>query len=168
MSKSMHRQRYSVRKFALVDVKKANFLTGFTLVEIIITVLLVGILAATVLPRLGGMDIIDRLRARAITHEIAVDMGYARRLAVTHSQDYEIKFNTGTGTYDITTGPPPKTSIGVDFPKTIPSNISISGKKKFEFQKLGNAKAGGTLVVTCGTHTYNVTVDAVTGSVRMH
>jgi len=140
---------------------------AFTLVEIIITVLLVGILAATVMPRLGGMEIIDGLRARGITHDIAVDMGYARRLAVTHSQDYEIKFNTGLGTCDITTGSPPQ-SIGVDFPKTIPSNITISGKKKFEFQKLGNAKAGGTLVVTCGTHIYNVTVDAVTGSVRMH
>ena len=140
---------------------------AFTLVEIIITVLLVGILAAIVMPRLGGKDVLDQFRTRALAHEIAVDMGYARRLAITNSQDYEIKFNTGLGTYDITTGTPPK-SIGVDFPKTIPSNISISGKKTFEFQKLGNARAGGTLTVTCGTHTYNVTVDSVTGSVRMH
>ena len=166
MSENVHKEIYSVRKFALADVKKANFLTGFTLVEMIITVLLVGVLAAAVMPRLGGKGVLDQFRARALAHEIAVDMGYARRLAITNSQDYEIKFNTGLGTYDITTGTPPQ-SIGVDFPKTIPSK-SISGKKKFEFQKLGNAKAGGTLIVTCGTHIYNVTVDAVTGSVKMH
>lgn len=167
MSENVHKEIYSVRKFALADVKKANFLTGFTLVEMIITVLLVGVLAAAVMPRLGGMGVLDQLKTRARAHEIAVDMGHARRLAITNSQDYEIKFNTGLGTYDITTGTPPQ-SIGVDFPKTIPSNISISGTKKFEFQKLGNAKAGGTLIVTCGTHIYNVTVDAVTGSVKMH
>jgi len=140
---------------------------AFTLIEIIITVLLVGILAAAVIPRLGGMDVIDRLRARAIAHEIAVDMGYARRLAITHSEDYAIQFDFALGTYDILTGVPLQ-SIGKDFPKAVPQRVTLSGTNQFTFERLGNTTAGGTVQVSGSTQIFNITVDAVTGSVRMH
>jgi len=134
---------------------------GFTLTEFILTILIIGILSAIVIPRIGGGDFFDRFKLKTVTHQLASDMRYARRLAVTNSQEYIILY-LGNQTYDIQT---PLGSIGKDFPKTISSEISFSGTLQYTFGVLGDS-SGGTSTLTINSSSYDITVDPITGSVR--
>jgi len=143
-------------------IKNARFRTGFTIVEIIVAVFIVGILAAITLPRFGGGDLLLKMQLRTAVHQFATDLRYARRLAVTNSQDYTFRFNADK-TYDIIQD---DTSIGGDFPKTIPADISISPTSgEVTFQRLGNADAYNSWSMTVADSGYDIEVIPATGIV---
>jgi len=149
------------RNFAFI--KKVNFLTGFTLTEVILTILIVGILAAVSLPRLGGRDFFIQLKARTEAHQIAADIRYARQLAITYSKDCAIQFDFNNRTYDIILG---GTSIDREFPKDVPPEITLSGTNQFTFQRLGNATPG-SIMCSSGGNSYSIAVESITGAVVM-
>ncbi len=72
---------------------------GFTLVELMIVVALMGILAAMILPRFEPA-VHDQLEGVAQT--VAADLAYAQSLAVTNGSNYHLQFETEENRYVLT------------------------------------------------------------------
>jgi type II secretion system protein H len=65
---------------------------GFTLFELLVVMALIGIMAALVLPRIGGND--ERLRLTTAANDVAAILRYARSQAVTRGTDIDILYST--------------------------------------------------------------------------
>ena len=72
---------------------------GLTLVEILITVAILGILAAAIIPQFGATAP-DQVRGAA--QIVAADMEYARSLAISNSSTYLITFSESRNSYTLT------------------------------------------------------------------
>ena len=71
-------------------------ITGFSLIELLIVIALMGILAGVVLPS-SNPTIHDQLHSAA--QILATDLAYARSLAVTHGSSYRITFDASQNRY---------------------------------------------------------------------
>ena len=69
---------------------------GLSLVELLLTIAVLGILAAILIPQLSG-DLPERLKAAA--QVVAADLDYARSLAVANNTTYRITFDPSTNQY---------------------------------------------------------------------
>ncbi|HEX5102717.1 MAG TPA: prepilin-type N-terminal cleavage/methylation domain-containing protein [Pirellulaceae bacterium] len=81
---------------AIRNPQSAIATRGFTLIEVLVTLLLLAILAAALIPQLSS-DLPERLQAGA--EIVAADLEYARSLAVANNSTYRITFDTGENLY---------------------------------------------------------------------
>jgi len=140
--------------------------SAFTLIEAILTVAVIGILAAVILPRFIKQDFIHGPVLRSVTSGIAADIRYARRLAVTHSGHYLIKFDFNLKEYRIyKDNISPENQVGEI--KKVSADVSLAGTEQFDFYSLGNAIFNGTglNIFTDETHQYRITVEPPSGAV---
>ena len=77
---------------------------SFTLVEAILTIVIMGILAGVILPHFVKEGFLGDLTLRSTVSQIASDIRYARQLAITNAAQYSIKFNFGLKEYRIYKG----------------------------------------------------------------
>jgi len=75
---------------------------GFTLVEIIIVVVILGIAAAIAVPMLSSAA---DMQVRSAANRIAADLDYAKNLAITHQQSYSVVFDPSGESYEIHVDP---------------------------------------------------------------
>jgi len=75
-----------------------NSQKGFTLVEIIIVVVILGIAAALVVPTLSNAA---DIQVRSAANRIAADLDYAKGLAITHQGRYSVVFDVSGESYEI-------------------------------------------------------------------
>lgn len=138
---------------------------AFTLVEAILTVMIMGILAAIVLPRFVKEGFVGGLTLRKTTSQITSDIRYTRQLAITNSGYYLIRFNFVTKEYRIyRNSVSPANQVGET--KKIPSSISCSGTNQFGFYSLGNAVFSGSgLNLSLKTRQYRIRVEPPSGAV---
>lgn len=140
---------------------------GFTLVEAMIVIALLGIVTAIALPRYGS-GTITRFRLENEARRIQSDLRLTRRLAITNGADYILKVYPAANEYKIYAG-----SIAdvnqVGEARTIKPEITASGDDEFTFESLGNADAasGTILSLTTGSQQYDVTVTIATGRVSI-
>lgn len=73
--------------------------SGFTLVEVVVVVLVVGILWSTALPRFA--DSTNQHRARAAAYRIAAELNLARHDAKTKGINREVDFGVPQNRYDL-------------------------------------------------------------------
>lgn len=161
------------RPFA-APIHTARWRCGMTLVDLVITVLIVGILAAVAAPRFT--DAAARLNAESVARRIAGDLNYARRIARQTSRTVSITFRATPPGYDMT---------GVEHPAHAAQSYSVNiadidgsvrlssynfdGGAKVSFNNYGRPLVGslalvaGTVVVRSGSHSVNVTIDPSTG-----
>ncbi len=78
--------------------KQTTFAGGFTLIEIIIVVIIIGIAALMAVPMFSGAA---DMQVRAAANRIAADLDYAKGLAVTHQKGYSVVFDPANESYDI-------------------------------------------------------------------
>jgi len=139
---------------------------AFTLIEAILTVAVIGILAAVILPRFIKADFIRGSVLSVATSGVAADIRYTRRLAVTHSSHYLIKFDFALREYRIYQDSlSPDNQVGQT--KKIPAEVFLAGTEQFDFYSLGNAifSGNGLNISTDEAHQYRITVEPPSGAV---
>ena len=118
---------------------------GFTLIETVMVLLILGILAVIVIPRLGNMA---GTRASGTARKIQSDIAYAQSLAMTHNLPHRVYFNAA---------PAPASGYAV----VNDANGNGTWGEAGEFAK-DPANSGANLSVTLNTGSYaGVTISAV-------
>ena len=141
---------------------------GLSLVDLVISVLLMGILTATAAPRFAA--VLERYRAQAAAERIQADLNLAREAAVSSSATVTIKFAPSTDNYNIPdlahldasgetyvvelTGAPYWARL---------NGADLGGDLILLFNRFGAPDSGGTITVQSGSAVQTVTVDPDTG-----
>jgi len=142
---------------------------GFTLVELIVTLIIVGILAATILPRFANRQDFD---AAGYADQVRAALEYARSTAVASRRNICVGVAAGTLTFTraAVAGDAAACAATLDIPQrgaggnvlAPPAGVAVGGTlANFSFLASGAATGGGTLVIGART----ITVVATTGYV---
>ena len=139
--------------FGQESLRLANFSQGFTLVELIMVVVLIGILAVSVVPKLVDTSAISLQGAAAM---IAADIRYTQELAMSTHAPKTITFINDDTFYTV------NSQI-----MNLPSRVSISSGATFTFNSLGEPTSGGgsSVEIEAGSSTKTITVESYTGRV---
>ena len=138
---------------------------GFTLVELVMTMIVVGILAVAVLPRFADVSVFE---ARGFRDETLSLLRYAQKSAVAQRRTVCVAVASDGITLEIDTTTVPDGTC--DGPSTLTLPVTPRGGSELAgtgFNFLASGAASGT-----GTHTLTITdaadikIDAATGYVR--
>jgi len=135
---------------------------GFTLIEVIMVMVIIGILAATVIPR---FDFATSSRASVDggAYMIASDIRYAQEFAMANRVSKSVIFTSGSSVYTFNpTG-------NLDPSGQLPSGVTISNNFTITFNSLGEPTTGGGGFVTVsgGGQTKTISVVNYTGKVNI-
>jgi general secretion pathway protein H len=137
---------------------------GFTLLELIVTLLVVAVAVALVAPAIGRST--EAVRARAEVAGFSATLRRAREYAITRRQQYTVVVNPVDRLQTVMTG-----EDEVQWTRALSARLTIEAATPdgltVRFEPQGTS-SGGEFRVTSGAVTYRVTVDAVTGRVRNH
>ena len=151
--------------------KKIDNRSGFSLIELTVTMMLVGITAAVVVPKISGAVTTTRLNATAM--QMVADFETARRYAISTSTSQEIQVVTANNEYILKDMPdmnhPNVASYTVDL-NELQGTVSIlsvdfNSTDSMTFDMYGKPNHGGTVVIQSGTQIRTITIDASTGKV---
>ena len=134
---------------------------GFTLIEVILVMVIIGILAATVVPRID-FTISTTASVDGAAYIVASDIRYAQEWAMANRLSKTVTFATATPTvYTFT----PSSSL--DPSGQLPSGVTIWNNFTVTFNSLGEPTAGGGgwVEVTIGGQTKRINVTNYTGKV---
>ena len=144
-------------------------LAGFTLIEMIFIVVVVAILAAVVMPRVGRGGLLNKFSVYTSAHQIAADMRYARRLAVTSGTQHRVRFfATGSSSdYNEYTIQQAASWANVSVAKAIDDDITVTGDASVTFSNNGAADSDHSFSYELGGHTYSIDVNGATGRTKL-
>ncbi len=153
-------------------LKGSHHETGFTLVELIIVIVIMGILASVAVPRFFERDAFDE---RGYYEDALAALRYAQKLAVATGCQVQVTITTGSYTLNqrattCTTGAFTRDVFnpgnpGNAYTKAAPAGLTLSPATTLTFNGLGQASSGTTLTLTGTSDTRSITVVAETGFV---
>ena len=145
---------------ALAKAGRTPYFKGFTLIELIVVMIIIGILAATVLPRID-FTISSTASADGAVYMIASDIRYAQEWAMANRISKSIQFSTAAPANKYTFSP---VSAGMD-PSGQLSGATIGTTVTFTFNSLGEPTTTAGWTVTVPGSTKTITVSNYTGKV---
>jgi prepilin-type N-terminal cleavage/methylation domain-containing protein len=158
---------------------------GYTLIELLIVIAMLGIAGALVIPSMGSTDV---LRVQATVRAIVADINVAQSDALAHQQPRALIFDPATNTYVVievpgsTIEPTGNTIKLVDlndrrrFHNSRLVSADFSGDPVLIFDELGGPvtdvggntpSSGGTIVISGSGSVFNINVEAYTGRVSV-
>ena len=168
----MDRPRTRARRAALRHTRGAPFLRGFSLIELIMVVCILGILATTAIPRVASS--LQRNRAEAAARRIASDLNLAQTRARQASASQTVVFDVAGGSYRLVgmMSPDHPTAAYVVSLKDSPYEVlivsaSFGGDAQIIFNGYGVPDSDGTVVIQAGSFWRTVSVAAETGRVTV-
>ncbi|HUG67602.1 MAG TPA: GspH/FimT family pseudopilin [Pirellulaceae bacterium] len=145
---------------------------GFTLADLMITVLIIGILSAVSTPRM--IDTFSELQLEAAAKQVASDLRYARQCAKTGGRNQSVTFNPGNNSYELNGMKDifrsSKPFVVVLPNSSYPANINsatFGAGAVVTFDMYGRPDNGGAVVVGKDGATKTVQVNATTGEVSI-
>ena len=147
---------------------------GFTLVELIITMVILAIISVVAIPRMFDNEVFE---ARSFHDEMLASIRYAHKVAVAQRRNVFVNINPGNGTLCLTYVVDPACNSGnnvrdpsgsAEFRRVAPNGILINTSGQFSFNALGQPvpDAQVNVTVTGAGVTRPITVERETGYVR--
>jgi len=141
---------------------------GFSVVELLIVVIFIGVLAAIAVPRLN-FAAITKQKADTVARKMVTDLRRTRTLAISdaanNTQGYRLDM-TGSSPYAGYTIENIDTSAVIDT-HTISSDIACTGGSAFDFGPLGNLQSASTqLTFTVTGKSFTIDIIPATGMVK--
>lgn len=158
---------------------------GFTLIELVMIIVLMAIIAAVAMPKLGNVTSIN---AGAFVDKLRADMRYAQNLAMAQNRRYRVYFNTapspnpgyavvndanGNGTWggagEVALDPAGRGTLSIALNAGQYAGITVSTPAGgyVEFNSLGASTAGADVTIMInGDATLIVTIKTQTGAVN--
>ena len=137
---------------------------GFTLLELILTLLVVAVAVGLVAPAIGRST--EAVRARAEVAGFSATFRHAREQAITTRQQYTVVVNPVSRLQTVMTG-----EDEVQWTHALSARLTIEAATPdgltVRFEPQGTS-SGGEFRISTGAVTYRVSVDPVTGRVRNH
>ena len=160
---------------------------GFTLVELIVVILILGIIGAMVIPMMSGSD---DAQCEAAARTIVADLELAQSTAMARQADVALVFSADGRSYTVVLSASqdltdydglvalehplvPGRSYVVDLvadlglPEVVVSDPDFGGAGYVVFDGFGSPTFGGSVVVTAGDALLRVSVEPITGAVSV-
>jgi prepilin-type N-terminal cleavage/methylation domain-containing protein len=148
----------------------AKLLRGFTLVELVIVVLIIGILTGVAAPKFVGS--LKRARADAAALRVKADLNLARQTAMSRSATQSVQFTANSAVYTlpgIADPDHPATTYSVNLADAsygaVVTAASFGAGTILQFDRYGQPVNAGSVTISAGGFTKTVTVDATNGVV---
>jgi prepilin-type N-terminal cleavage/methylation domain-containing protein len=138
---------------------------AFSLVELVITLVLIGTLAALAVPRFANASANRRLESAA--HRVIADGRYAQARARATSDDYTVDFvsNSSYLLYGDSKREARTTDLSAE-PYGVACSVKLlDGETSITFNGFGVPSTSGLIELTRRGQTVTLTIDAVTGEV---
>lgn len=145
---------------------------GMTLVDLVVTVLIMAILAAVSVPKFGAT--LDRYRAEAAAFRIQADLRWVRQQAISRSTPQTVEFLTATESYRAAgiedldrSGQPYVVHLGASPYRVDLVSALAGGDGQIRFDRFGQPDSAATITVASGGVQRTVIVDSDTGLARV-
>ena len=143
---------------------RCHFRGGFTIVEAIFVMSIIGILAAIALPRFAGFTATQQ--TEAATRRVLTDLSFAQRQARMTGSLQRVIFSVGSGTYqlpDMTDPDDKNQSYSIDLAedpyRAVITAASFGGDSTVAFDGYGTPDTSGLVTITVGQYQQTIRVD---------
>lgn len=119
---------------------------GFTLIELIVVILLIGILSISIAPRFFGVSSYEDRKA---SNELLSALRHTQQLAMNRGGNVQLILTAANLTVQLTDGTPLRSPDGhIPYVKTFPTNVAVSPvPSTISYDTLGRPNAGFTFTV---------------------
>jgi type IV pilus assembly protein PilA len=136
---------------------------GMTMIEVIVVMMIIGILAAIVVPKLGPVTATSTASVDGAAYMVASDIRYAQEFAMANRVSKTVTFTSGSSTYTFS----PTSTL--DPSGRLPERVTMNTTQTITFNSLGEPTTGGgtSVTVTGSGQTKTISVVSYTGKVNI-
>jgi type II secretion system protein H len=150
--------------------RRRNSRSGFTLIELVLVLAIVGVVAAIATPRYASA--VSRFNADTVARRVCRDLTLARSTAFGGGTPQSVTFDTGANQYTVGNLSHPD-HPGVAYVVRLdevssPAQLVVvdfAGSKACSFDTFGLPVSGGTVVMKVGNAQRTIVVDGATGRI---
>jgi len=137
--------------------------TGMTIIEVIVVMMIIGILAAVVVPKLNLPTTTSTASVSGAAYMVASDIRYAQEFAMANRVSKSVNFTSGSSIYTFSP------TNNLDPSGGLPSGVTLGSNYTITFNSLGEPTTGGggSVTVMGGGQSRTISVVNYTGKVNI-